>query len=75
MILLRFQSGQLRNLGSTRLATLTAQHPGAALKMTQNITRELSTRVRYASDLPSDNSARARSGWKKGGSLFAMSRF
>lgn len=61
-------------LNKAAIAALIERQPGAALKITRNIARELSHRVRSASALLSDASAEASSGWANS-SLSTLSRF
>ena len=60
-------------LDNQSIAALVDRYPAAALKITRNIARELSYRVRSSSALLSDESAEADSVWSN--SALAFSRF
>jgi SulP family sulfate permease len=61
-------------LDKQAIAALVEQHPKAALKITSNIARELSHRVRNASALLADTNAEVSSGWANS-ALGVASRF
>jgi MFS superfamily sulfate permease-like transporter len=62
-------------LSNDNLLKLSRSHPGAALKVTLNIARELSTRMRNSSAKLSDDASGDAAGWANSELLSTLSRY